>query len=122
MPLEVWARPIEDARNQIEFVLMTFQDITQRKLTEAELMDYRHQLEQLVDQRTAELSSANKLLWVEIGERHRLEEMLRLRLEWLVLSNQIAQNVIEFKRPYPGIPPDCGDDCEIVWCERSFSC
>ncbi len=93
VPLEVWARPIEDARNQIEFVLMTFQDITRRKLTETELMDYRHQLEQLVDQRTAELSSANKLLWVEIGERHRLEEMLRLRLEWMVLSNQIAQNV-----------------------------
>ena len=52
VPLEVWAKPIEDARNQIEFVLMTFQDITKRMQTEAELMDYRHQLEQLVDRRT----------------------------------------------------------------------
>jgi signal transduction histidine kinase/PAS domain-containing protein len=93
IPVEAWARPILDEQNRVQYALLAFQDITRRKLAEAELEEYRHQLEQLVEKRTTELSAANKQLQAENAERKRLEEMLRLRLEWLVVINQVSQAV-----------------------------
>jgi len=92
-PVEAWARPILDEQNHVQYALLAFQDITQRKQAEAELAIYRQQLEGLVEQRTAELSVANQNLQVENAERQRLENMLRLRLEWLVIVNQVNQTI-----------------------------
>ncbi len=56
VPLEIWASPIKDDRGNVETAIVAFQDITPRKQAEAELDEYRHHLEELVEQRTAELS------------------------------------------------------------------
>jgi PAS domain S-box-containing protein len=52
-------------------------DITQRKQTDKELMEYRQHLEELVEERTFKLTKANKELELEIMERQRAEEALR---------------------------------------------
>ena len=69
--------------------MVAFQDITQRKKAEAELEEYRKQLEALVEIRTAELSAVN--------------ERLHLHLDWLSAVNQINQMMAssaDFKQIY----------------------
>ena len=53
-------------------------DITERKQVEGELGRYRDHLEDLVRERTAELAKANERLRLEIDERRRAEEALKL--------------------------------------------
>jgi|Deesub1362A_J573_1020465.scaffolds.fasta_scaffold00199_51 PAS domain S-box-containing protein len=70
-------------------------DITERRQAEEELVKHREQLEQLVDERTAELMSAVELLHEEITERKRVEEeLLRAqKLESLgILAGGIAHD------------------------------
>ncbi|MGK7925035.1 MAG: ATP-binding protein, partial [Spirulina sp.] len=55
VPLEVLGVPIVDAEGEIEYAIATFQDITERKRAERILADYSRELEQEVEQRTAEL-------------------------------------------------------------------
>jgi PAS domain S-box-containing protein len=52
-------------------------DITERKRAEEELKKHRDHLEELVAERTAELTRANEQLRREIAERKRTEEALR---------------------------------------------
>jgi signal transduction histidine kinase len=94
VPLEIMASPVLNDQGKVESVVVAFQDITQRKKADAELEQYRLQLEQLVSQRTGELDVVNKQLKAEIAERQRLEEILRLRLEWLVIVNKVNQVVV----------------------------
>ncbi|MFH1035463.1 MAG: PAS domain S-box protein [Pseudomonadota bacterium] len=58
-------------------VLAVIRDVTERKRAEAELDSYRHHLEELVGERTSELSQANRELQHEIAERRRTEDALR---------------------------------------------
>lgn len=51
-------------------------DITQRKLMEQELDNYRNNLEELVIERTAELAAANQRLKLEIAERQQVEALI----------------------------------------------
>ncbi|MCE5244525.1 MAG: PAS domain S-box protein [Syntrophobacteraceae bacterium] len=53
-------------------------DITERRRTEEELDRYRNNLEELVKERTAELARANERLTLEIEERRRAEEDVKL--------------------------------------------
>ena len=62
IPLEVWASPIRDNLGTIESAVVAFQDITRRKQADAELAEYRRQLEALVEKRTADLSAINDWL------------------------------------------------------------
>jgi signal transduction histidine kinase len=91
VPLEIWANPVKDSQGQVESVVAAFQDITQRKQAEAELEEYKHKLEQIVQQRTEQLSAANTRLQVENAERQHYEDMLRSRMEWLVVVSQVSQ-------------------------------
>jgi PAS domain S-box-containing protein len=52
-------------------------DISDRKQAEALLIEYRHHLEELVSDRTAELSAINLKLEQELRERQRIETSLR---------------------------------------------
>lgn len=53
-------------------------DISERRRVEEELSAYRDHLEDLVKERTAELAKTNERLTVEIDERKRAEEALRM--------------------------------------------
>jgi len=81
VPLEIWASPVRDEAGNVEYAITVFQDITPRKQVEAELAEYRRQLESLVENRTAGLISLNK--------------ELRLRLEWLAAINLVSQVVAQ---------------------------
>ena len=79
VPLEIWASPIRDDEGNVNAAVAVFQDITQRKLAEAELALYQKQLELLVTTRTIELDQVN--------------QRLQLRLEWLYLVIKIQQMI-----------------------------
>jgi len=76
-------------------------DITERKRAEAALQAAHDELEQRVEQRTAELARANAELKLEIAERERAEEALRESAEKLKL---FAYSVIhDLKSPAVGV-------------------
>lgn len=77
LPLEIWANPVIDDAGKVDTVVAVFQDITQRKQAEAELIQHRDHLEELVSTRTAELDQAN--------------QQLQLRLDWLLEVVKLQQ-------------------------------
>ena len=70
-------RLMRGTRDEPLYFLPMVEDVTARKRTEAELMLYKDHLEELVDQRTEELKSANQHLQREAAERLRSEEAMR---------------------------------------------
>jgi light-regulated signal transduction histidine kinase (bacteriophytochrome) len=60
-PIEYWSRPIM-RDGKIAGAVVSFVDITERKVTEAELARHRRHLQQLVSARTAQLEAANREL------------------------------------------------------------
>jgi len=54
-----------------------------RKRAEEEVLNYRYRLEELVAERTDELTAANKRLQAEIGERKRAEDAIRYFSEFV---------------------------------------
>jgi PAS domain S-box-containing protein len=61
--------------------VVTFRDITRRKREEETLRKYRQDLRKLVEERTTELRKTNHELQLEIAERKRIEEALRVSEE-----------------------------------------
>jgi signal transduction histidine kinase len=92
--LEVQASPVRDDAGNVESAVVAIRDITERKRVEAELDEYRKQLEILVEKRTAELSSINNELTFEAAERKNLELALQQRIEWLSLVSNVRQTII----------------------------
>lgn len=64
--------------NYLKILPATVENAIRRKRIEAELRQYREHLEELVAERTAELTQANEQLMVEISERKQAEERLKL--------------------------------------------
>ncbi|WP_296805121.1 CHASE domain-containing protein [Thiocapsa sp.] len=61
-PDPVWvhcdAHPLHDEQGRMQRIVVTFFDISRRKAAETELAQYRHRLEELVAERTAQLAEA----------------------------------------------------------------
>ncbi len=76
-PVAYSSTPILE-EGQIVGAVLTFRDITVRKLALEQLNKYRDHLEDLVKERTTELATANERLTCEIEERKRAEDALKL--------------------------------------------
>jgi PAS domain S-box-containing protein len=82
------ASPIFDAEGKVVAAFGVARDITERKRAEQELTEYRDHLQELVEERTAELRKANEQLETEIVERKQAEE----GLEWeLAVNRELAE-------------------------------
>jgi PAS domain S-box-containing protein len=73
--------------------IVTLRDITAIKKTERALRNYQDQLEELVQERTAELGMANKRLGLEVEERKRAEKALLKREKDLQAQSQHLEEV-----------------------------
>lgn len=62
---------------QERMIIVTYEDVTNRKRSDAELNEYREYLEKLVDIRTNDLRGANELLRKEISERKQAVELYK---------------------------------------------
>ena len=71
------AQVVRDADGRVLYYEGSLKDITDRVQAEEELRRYRDHLEELVEERTAELKKANQQLEQEITERVRAEKALR---------------------------------------------
>ena len=78
-------------------VVVNSRDVTRRKTAELELDKYRRRLENLVQERTAELAETNVRLREEIGERVQAEEELKDRAQSLATFLTVASH--ELRHP-----------------------
>ncbi|MEO1131142.1 MAG: EAL domain-containing protein [Cyanobacteria bacterium J06639_1] len=74
--LETTSRAIRDRAGEVKEIVTVSRDITERKQAEAELRRYEEHLEQLVADRTRELTVANQHLTREIERRQQTERSL----------------------------------------------
>ena len=77
IPIEVAVTPLKNCYCRKVVFQGNIRDITDRKLVEKELEGHHVHLEELVEERTAELKKINEQLQKEISERRRAEEVLR---------------------------------------------
>jgi signal transduction histidine kinase/ActR/RegA family two-component response regulator len=74
--IEINSSPLRNAKGEIIAGIEAVRNITERKQAEEELKKHRERLEDLVEERTAELKKANVRLQQEIAERERMESEL----------------------------------------------
>lgn len=83
--LHFTAALIRDSRRQLAGAIETLEDITERKLAEAELFKAREELEIRVIERTSELSFANTALQEELKKRKQIQSALKQTMDRLSL-------------------------------------
>lgn len=71
--------PIKNGTGQVEGLVLSLLEVTERVLAEQALRKHQEELETRVQDRTRELVKANQVLQVEIEERRRVEELLQLQ-------------------------------------------
>jgi signal transduction histidine kinase/CheY-like chemotaxis protein len=71
--IEISSSPLRNAKGEIIAGIEAVRNITERKQAEEELKKHRERLEDLVEERTAELKKSNVRLQQEIAERERME-------------------------------------------------
>jgi PAS domain S-box-containing protein len=71
------AYPVFDAQGNVVRLAIFTRDITEQRRAEEELKKHRHHLQELVEERTVELTEINEQLQRQIIEHKRLQNMLR---------------------------------------------
>ncbi|MDP3359191.1 MAG: PAS domain S-box protein [Lutibacter sp.] len=121
----LWVRSIGEAvikNGKCVRLFGTFQDITERKQDEEEILNLNRELENKIELRTAQLAETNKNLLDEIEERKQLEDKFKLVVESspnaiiLVSSNGIIQLINQQTENYFGYNRDelIGNKIEIL--------
>ncbi|MGB0385954.1 MAG: response regulator [Ardenticatenaceae bacterium] len=85
--------PIKDDHGELVGQVFVFRDISERQRIEEALHQHRNHLEELVEERTSELVTANQQLNKEIAERKRAERALQA--ERATLAQRVAERTIE---------------------------
>ena len=85
--------PILDTDGRPQYLLGISEDITERKQAEEALRKAHEELEMRVQERTAEMLSANQALQAEIAERSRAEAEIQRRNQDLAALNMIATTI-----------------------------
>jgi len=98
--VKAMGKPILDSSGNTSYIVGTVQDITELKQTEDELLKHRNHLEDLIEERTAELNK-------ELIERRRVEDELSFRSG---ITEQLNVSVIA-----------TGLDFRIIWINNTFS-
>jgi PAS domain S-box-containing protein len=121
----LWVRSIGEAAfsdDKCVRLFGTFQDITERKQAEEEILNLNRELENKIELRTAQLAESNKNLLDEIEERRQIEDKFKLVVESspnaiiLVSSNGIIQLINKQTENYFGYNRDelIGNKIEIL--------
>ena len=79
--LEIFANLAGAALENSRLYEQLQKELIERKLTEQALLDAHNDLERLVEERTVDLGQANQSLKIEIGQRVRVENELKVTLE-----------------------------------------
>jgi PAS domain S-box-containing protein len=83
LDVQISSTLFQDPNGQPTGNIVTLRDISARKKAEEALQQYHDQLEELVQERTAELAEANRRLKQQIEERKRAESALRAQSDHL---------------------------------------
>ena len=90
--------------NYLTTLPVTVESVISRRLAEEELERYRERLEELVEERTAEVTRSNEQLLAEIAERKRAEEELQqsyVKLQRALEGTiSVLVSAIEIRDPY----------------------
>lgn len=97
-PVWLMSEIVRDASGEPTAIVTSCEDITERKRAQQELERHREHLEELVKERTIELTAANEQLQQEIGERKRVEMELRTTYQSLKDLNDRLQEELSFAR------------------------
>jgi len=99
---------LQDVARDIAFALHSIEREEGRKLAEEELKKHRNYLEELVAERTSELTKVNEQLKQDISERKRAEEILRTSQEYIrnvidssmdmIITFNKERNIVEFNK------------------------
>jgi len=95
--VELSAALFYDSDRQPAGSIVVYRDITARKRAEQELARHRHHLEELVAERTAEITVANSHLQQEIDERERAVKARQQSLKWQQGINAIHDRILKAK-------------------------
>jgi PAS domain S-box-containing protein len=77
IPFDFSLKPIKTETGQVVYLVAEGHEISDRKQTERQLQAAQNELERRVEERTAELASANAALQTELIERRKIEEARR---------------------------------------------
>ena len=91
-------------------------DVTEHKLAQAELVEHRHHLEDLVRQRTSQLEEANEQLQDEIIERELIEDALQKSNEKLALLAESAELLLTSETPEKIVRATCEKVMQYLGC------